>query len=256
MYHSHPSWLFASCLVAGVAVVSSFAPLGPAAPPKASARSLYHADPEHLWNRLHQALFVRVGPDGRLYGQDRLEPLLWPQSKHLLEERSHTRAFALLKEFLKDKGEKLIDDPLKRAVLQRDLWLVFNWLEGKHGSFAEPSLKPEEVQAARERLRRWLAAVIGRLALTPDQIKKLPDNYAAAVTSGRFPKRFDPKHADKPYLPPSCSPPMGPGCAWAARTAPSRPRTCATTAAITCSPTRPFSSSSGCRPAAPPPSIT
>ena len=162
-------------------------------------RPLYHADPEHLWNRLHTTLFVRVGPDGRAYGQDRLEPLLWLESTHLLEEKSNKRAVALLEEFLKGKGEKLVEDPQKRALLQRDLWLVFNWLESDH--WLHQKLKEEEVRAARDRLRRPLAAVIGRLALTPDQIKKLPDNYAAAVASGEFAKRFDPEHPDKPYLP-------------------------------------------------------
>jgi len=203
MYHSHALRLFVFCLVAGVALVCPFASSGPAEPPAktASERSLYHADSAHLWNRLHEALFVRVGPDGRAYGRDRLEPLLWYGSKHLLEGESHKRAVALLEEFLKDKGEKPVEDPVKRAVLQRDLWLVFDWLEGDHGHFYEPELKPEEVRAARNRLRRPLAAVIGRLALTPDQVKKLPDNYAAAVASGAFPKKFDPEHPDQPYLP-------------------------------------------------------
>src|SRR5262249_14175922 len=104
--------------------------------------------------------------------------------------------------FAKDKGERLIEDPLKRAVLQRDLWLLFNWLEGDHDGFEEPVLKPEEARAARERLRRPLAAVIGRLAITPDQIKKLPDNYAAAVASGEVPNEHDPEQPDRPYLPP------------------------------------------------------
>jgi hypothetical protein len=203
MYHLHAPRLFASSLVAGVAVVCVFASVGPTAvqDKTPSDRPLYHADPRHLWNRLHEALFVRIGPDGRAYGQDRLEPLLWPRSSHLLEERSHKRAVALLEEFARDKGEKLIEDPLKRAVLQRDLWLVFNWLEGDHDGSEDPALKPEAVRAARERLRRPLAAVIGRLALTPDQIKKLPNNYAAALASGTFAKRFDPERPDKPFLP-------------------------------------------------------
>jgi hypothetical protein len=204
MYHSHTFRLLVSCLLTGAAVVCLFGSSGPAGPLEktAPARSVYHPDPEHLWNRLQAAVFVRVGPDGHVYGQDRLEPLLWPRSKHLLEAQSHKRAVALLEEFAKDKGEKLIEDLLKRAVLQRDLWLVFNWLEGDHDGFEEPSLTPEEVRAARERLRRPLAAVIGRLIFTPEQIKKLPDNYAAAVRSGEFAKRFDPESPDQPYLPP------------------------------------------------------
>jgi hypothetical protein len=203
MHHSHAFRLFALRLVVGAAMVCFLASLGPAKSAKtASKRSIYHADPEHLWNRLHRALFVRVGPDGRTYGQDHLEPLLWGGSKHLLEDPSRKRAVALLEEFLKNNGEKLVEDPLKRAVLQRDLWLVFNWLEGDHYHFYEPELKPEEVQAARDRLRRPLAAVIGRLVLIPDQIKKLPDNYTAAVASGNFPKRFAPEHPERPYLPP------------------------------------------------------
>jgi hypothetical protein len=212
MYHSHALRLFALRLAAGVAQISFFASLGPAesAAQTASKRSMYHADPEHLWNRLHEALFVRVGPDGRTYGQDRLEPLLWGGSKHLLEDPSRTRAVALLEEFLKNNGEKPIDDPLKRTVLQRDLWLVFNWLEGDHYNFYEPELKPEEVRAARDRLRRPLAAVIARLALTPDQIKKLPDNYRGAVASGYFPKRFNPAYPGQPYLPPDLFAAEGP----------------------------------------------
>ena len=181
--------------------VSVWAVIPAAAEEPAPSRSLYHADPEHLWNRLHEALFVREGPDGRPYGQDRLEPLLWAKSKYLLEERSHERAMALLGEFLKNKGEQLIDDPLKRAVLQRDLWLVFNWLEGLHRDFAEPKLTVEAARAAHERLRGPLAAVIRRLALSPPEIRDLPDNYAAAVASGQFAKSFDLEKPDQTFLP-------------------------------------------------------
>jgi hypothetical protein len=195
--------LSASCLVAGMALVYFFAPLAPAESPlkTESKRSMYDADPNHLWNRLHEALFVRVGPDGGTYGQDRLEPLLWIGSKHLLEGKSHQRAVAILDEFLKNKGEQLIEDPLKRAVLQRDLWLVFNWLVDYHSHFHDPELKPDEVQSAQDRLRPRLAAVIARLALSRKQIKQLPDNYARAVASPAYARRFDPKRPDTPYLP-------------------------------------------------------
>jgi hypothetical protein len=191
--------LFISCIVGGAAVVCFFAPLWSAEPQeRASSRpTLYHVDPKHLWNRLHAALFVRLGPDGQAYGQDRLEPLLWVGSRHLLEGRSHKQAVAVLEEFVKTKGEKLVKDPLKRALLQRDLWLVFNWVEGNHSLGPAPDV----VRAAQARLRPLLAAVIKRLALDPKQIQKLPDNYAGAVASGDFARAFNPKAPDQPYLP-------------------------------------------------------
>src|SRR5262249_21885367 len=126
--------------------------------------ALYHRDHDHPWNRVHSALLIRVGPDGHTYGQDRLEPLLWGESKHLRGGSSADRAVAVLEEFVRGKGEALIDDPMKRAVLQRDLWLVFNWLGD---NLDDP---------ARKRLGALLAKVIRRLALSPDQIAKLPDN--------------------------------------------------------------------------------
>jgi hypothetical protein len=95
---------------------------------------------------------------------------------------------AVLEEFAREKGETLLDDPLKRAIIQRDLWLVFNWLADK----------PE---ANRKRLGAPLAKVILRLAPTPEQIAKLPDNYAAAVASKRFADRFDPEKPERSYLP-------------------------------------------------------
>ena len=52
-------------------------------------RGMYHADAQHLWNRLYEALFVRVGQDARTYGRDRLDPLLWPETRYLLEGPDH-----------------------------------------------------------------------------------------------------------------------------------------------------------------------
>ena len=150
-------------------------------------KALYHSDPQHLWNRLHDALLVRIGPDGREYGHDRLDPLLWTETVYLLENQSRDRAVALLQEFLIENGEKLVAEPIKRAALQRDLWLIFNWLERDHGD--------------EQRLSDLLASVIGRLALTPEQIQGLPDNYAAAVASGEFATSFDPERPGELYLP-------------------------------------------------------
>jgi hypothetical protein len=151
--------------------------------------TLYHQDSNHLWNRLHSSLFVRTGPDEKHYGHDRLEPLLWNESEHLIKGKSATNALAVLDEFLRDRGETLIDDHLKRAVLQRDLWLVANWAAAS------------DAPGAKKLLER-LAQVIKRVALTAEQIAKLPDNYTQAATSETYASRFDPEKPARSYLPP------------------------------------------------------
>jgi hypothetical protein len=49
-----------------------------------------------------------------------------------------------------------------------------------------------------------------RLALSPDEIKALPDNYAQSVASGTFAMEYDPKQPERPFLPPDLFDPRGP----------------------------------------------
>jgi hypothetical protein len=157
---------------------------------------VYDADPEHLWNRLYAALYVRTTADGQSYGQDELDPLLWENSTYLLTEPRYQQVFGLLNEFLDKHGERLIAHPLKRALLQHDLWAVFDWL-------ADPSVEyvSAHLGAERRALRDRLALVIRCLALSVKQIEKLPDNYSVAVASEAYPPRQDPAHAEKAFLP-------------------------------------------------------
>lgn len=151
--------------------------------------TLYADDPNHLWNRLHEAFLIRQGPDKLFYGQDRLEPLLWLQSEYLLRDADGERCVAILEEFLHHQGEKMIDLPLKRATLQRDLWLIFSWLEGTAIS------KPQQ------KLETLLAKAIQRLALTKEQIADLPDNYRQAVSSKYALDKFTSERPLESYLP-------------------------------------------------------
>src|SRR5579872_3016845 len=150
----------------------------PASPSNVFKVATYDANPEHLWNRLYAALYVRTTDDGQSHGQDGLDPLLWEDSTYLLTEPRYHQVLSLLNEFLDRRGEKLIAHPLKRALFQHDLWAVFDWL-------ADPSVervsKTAHLGAQRLALRNRLAPVIRRLALSVEQIEKLPDNYRVAV---------------------------------------------------------------------------
>ena len=113
--------------------------------------TLYDPSPGHIWNRLHDALLVREGPTGIRYGADSLDPLLWLNSTHLLAGPSHQHALKILDGFLQTHAENLIHDPLKRAILQRDLWAVFDWsVQQGPGHPGKPEYEPvkRELQAA------------------------------------------------------------------------------------------------------------
>ena len=170
----------------------------PDSPQSAPAVTLYDSNPGHVWNRLHEALFVRKDASGAIYGSDSLDPLLWLNSTHLLAGPSHQRALQVLDEFLQTHAENLIRDPVKRAMLQHDLWAIFDWSIERE---PERPGKPEYEREKRE-LQMRLAEVLRRLALTSKQIESLPDNYAQAVASGNFGKAYDPAHSDRAFLPP------------------------------------------------------
>lgn len=224
---------------------------------------LYDSNPEHLWNRLFAAFYIRPSelPSRSEYPTDstlldewdhKLRkgelPLLpvvnrieggdipsfpaWQKTRYYSERATFERADRLLDEFIGTHGERLIDDPLKRAFLQRDLWAVFDHLVGQNiARFNDPDLTgrhaaipdyqvdtfreqldrefgPEELQADPARIERRgtlcrkLAIAIKRLGLPRPMIEALPNNYAAAIRSGRFAAQhdFDPK---RDYLPPS-----------------------------------------------------
>ena len=161
--------------------------------------NVYDPDPAHVWNRLHQSLYSRVARDGREFGRDELDPLLWVETEHLLGGASNRQAAARLDEFLDTHAERLVGDPLKRAMLQRDLWAVFDWTVRRTDK-PTPELR---------RLQSGLARVIRRLSLSSKQAGALPDTYAAAVAAGKFAAAFDPARPEAPFLPPDLFRPEG-----------------------------------------------
>jgi hypothetical protein len=167
--------------------------------------TIYDLNSTHLWNRLHSVLFIRtdIPSTGRV--PDALDPPLWNSTKYLLAKPSHERVLKILDEFLQTHGENLISNPIKRAILQRDLWAVFDWsVEREPERPGEPAYAKEE-----QELQTRLAEVMRKVALSPEEINSLPSNYAQAVASGQFAKEYDPEHPDRPFLPPDLFDPHG-----------------------------------------------
>lgn len=162
--------------------------------PKASDEvnwAIYHPDPQHLWNRLFRQFYRRTTREGKEYGWDTLDPLLWPETTHLLEGISYRQTIQLLDEYLSTNGEELITEPVKRAMFQRDLWAVFDWL----------ALQPDSYPTQRQALQQRLVRVIKTLALTQQEILALPDNYAAAINAKAFPTNYLEGDPDAGFLP-------------------------------------------------------
>jgi len=161
--------------------------------------TIYDPDPGHIWNRLHATFFVREDLAETALLPDALDPPFWYHTTYLLTQPSHKKALAILDEFLRTHAENLITNPVKRAVLQRDLWAVFDWSAGR---------APGSEDEKRE-LQRRLGELLCRLALTSEQIGSLPDNYAQAVASGEFAKEYDPEQRGRAFLPPDLFAPQG-----------------------------------------------
>jgi hypothetical protein len=154
-------------------------------------QEVYSPAPDHIWNRLFRLFYVRHARNGDRYGGDEVDPYLWEETKYLLTGPSHDEALKVLDEFLQQHSEKLIRDPLRRAVFQRDLLAIYQWA----------SVEPERLRQGRSELQQRIAEVIRRLALTADDIGKLPDNYNDAIRARAFPVAYDPANPTEPFLP-------------------------------------------------------
>lgn len=201
-----------------VSVAAGAAAVEDAAPQPAPA-----ADPDHLWNRLRAGLHVRMeseqapGADRPAFDPDEHDPLFWSRISfpepvdYLFHGVPYREAIALLDEFLMKNGEKLVADPLQRALLQHDLWAAFDYVSDPEWS--DPlRLQPgrKQYRAERRELARRLSAAIHRLALTGEQVGTLPDNYAAAVAAKAYPPAFDPERPGRAFLPADLWDPAGP----------------------------------------------
>jgi hypothetical protein len=127
-------------------------------------------------DRLREALFVRTAPDGEKFGNAELDILVWADSRYLLTSPSREQAIQVLDDFIRRHGERLVRDPIERAMLQRDLWALFDRTANYQ---VRTDSGASDSRALRE-LQRRLVAVIQRLAMPAEMIDRLPDNYTNA----------------------------------------------------------------------------
>jgi hypothetical protein len=218
-----------------------------AAPPDGTGMTLYDPDPKHLWNRLHRALHIRaMVPDGepetpqyaaQTIDPNDLDPFFWyrhdpyyRQHPYLLSGPAYREALALLDEFLDKQGEVLVKDSLKRALLQRDLWTLFDW--AVHADWTKLDEKKQFVNERRE-LQTHPGSRDSTAGTFRQGDRATADNYAAAVKAERYPAEF---HADRKtaaFLPADLWDPKARGFFWATAAASPWPEgTCSSSAAV------------------------
>ena len=178
-------------------------------------RSIYAADPHDPWNRIFHALFTRTVyvrmsddfPEGAPFSSPRvfrmgqltlrlskntssrielgdraIEPL-YPTfftaegPLQVLTEPRFSELTAALRRAIDEKRER---SPVERALMQADVWAAYDIL---HES-------PAGTSARKPTLFKLLREFIRKLALSPDQIKSLKNNYALATGRNKLPDLF------------------------------------------------------------------
>jgi hypothetical protein len=151
----------------------------------------YDSNPDHLWNRVFRHFHRRTTPDGTVYYLENMEtPFQFGASSFSLEGAGGEKGIALLDEFLRSGADRLVKDPLKRAIFQRDLWAMFT-------------------ATGEAELRKRLAKIMRKVALSVQEIEALPDNLENAVREKSFDAEFEGGRPDRPFLPPGLLDPSG-----------------------------------------------
>lgn len=128
-----------------------------------------------VWERVHRAIFERVATDGTRLGVGALDPLLFPASTWLLEAERAAELEASLAQLLADSRALERSPPLARALLQRDLWAVHDWLAQR-----EVGQLGAERAARAEELRLGVARAHVRLSLDARELQVLEGALRAA----------------------------------------------------------------------------
>ena len=148
------------------------------------------------YDELYDIIMVRTHSDGKAYGHNEVAPFIYGRSKFPFDDETFPKLMAALDRFNALPQEKIEGyGDVKRALLQGHLWAVFD------ATMPRPDSKPPTHLDRRRTVQKMLATLIGRVALTKEEILALPDTRAATIESGGYPQQHDPTDRFKPFLP-------------------------------------------------------
>ncbi len=163
---------------------------------------------------IYEAFFKRKSLAGQIYDLEELEPPFQTSSKFPTRGDSYQRAVTALDRFLSTSVGGVGEDPVRRAVLQRDLWAVFCTLAGsvepRRSVFNDQVFvtgledvgdTDQSYRTERRVLQKKLIKVMRQIALTAAEVQSLPDNVSDAIRSSAFPRQFNPDMPTRGFLP-------------------------------------------------------
>jgi len=161
---------------------------------------LFEADSKGIWNQIYKTFHVHAVSRETKFAGDDLDSVFWLDSDYLRTSLSQKAAERQLDQFLSTHAERDVQDPVRRAIFQRELWAAFDQL---YNAWPDHTPRPRG-------LFFRLAEVMRGVALTQQQIEALPDNYKAAVASKMFPGAYDHEQPSRSFLPPDLLDDKGP----------------------------------------------
>lgn len=177
---------------------------------------IYSQNPEDPWNRIFYHLFTRrievhvsnEYPEGAPFAEfrkgstrlvstrtferleigDRAIDPLYPNffndtgARRVLTEPAYS---ALVKALQEAVSESAARSPVARALMQSDLWSAYDQLYGEYTGSDQG-----ELEQHRRAIADLLGHLIRKIALTPEEIRSLPNNYSAAMGRQSLPDLF------------------------------------------------------------------
>ena len=154
-------------------------------------------DEGDAFDELYDVLMIRRALNGDSYGENEISPIIFKFSAFPFDDATFPRLKTALNNMTAE-NIKALSHP-QRAVLQRQLWAVFD------ATTPSRFRTGRSHQKHRDAVRSQLADLIRKLALSRSEIEALPSTLPATVRSKKYPSKFTIESPFQPFLPPELS---------------------------------------------------